>query len=71
MIEKSGTEIADVPLPPVSESLQDRGRVVEGLDQFNFGNGKFFAGFEKNIPGNAGIFKTLGQSFRYFLASAV
>jgi hypothetical protein len=71
MIEKGRPKIAYIAFLAMTEPLKDRRRVVKCFYQLDFGNGKFFAGLEKYIPGNAGISQTFSQSFRYFLASAV
>ena len=71
MIEKSGSKIAYISFLAMTETFKDRRCVVKRFDQFDFGNGKFFTGFEKDISGNAGISKTLSQGFRYLFASAV
>jgi hypothetical protein len=71
MIEKGGTEIADVSFFTMTEPFQDRRCVMECLYQFNFRYGKFFTGFQQNITGNAFISQALGQSLRHFFASTI
>ena len=50
MIEKSGAKIAHIPFFAMAETFQDRRCIVECFNQLDFGNGKFFTGFQIGYP---------------------